>query len=186
MDEAMLRADCARCAGLCCVSLAFDRSELFAIDKAAGEECRHLGPDDACGIHDDLAGRGFIGCALYDCRGAGQRVTRELFGGRSWRDDPAIARSMFDAFRAMREVHELLALLVAARRLPLTRRQARRRSGLERALRRDWSAESLQSFERGPLSADVAAFVESLREHLAGVRPARRRLRVLPGDKVPR
>jgi hypothetical protein len=42
MDDALLRAECARCAALCCVTLAFDASDLFAFDKAAGEPCPHF------------------------------------------------------------------------------------------------------------------------------------------------
>jgi hypothetical protein len=36
------------------------------------------------------------------------------FGGRSWRDDPATATQMFDAFAVMRQLHELLWYLHAA------------------------------------------------------------------------
>jgi hypothetical protein len=44
MDDAEFRGDCARCAGLCCVLLAFDRGPLFAFDKPAGIACRHPDP----------------------------------------------------------------------------------------------------------------------------------------------
>ena len=104
MDDASLRADCAHCIGLCCVVLAFDRSALFAFDKPAGTPCRHLGTDDRCGIHAELAARGFAGCAHYDCLGAGQAVTA-MFAGRSWRDDPQTMREMYDAFVRVREAN---------------------------------------------------------------------------------
>ena len=110
MDDASLRADCSACAGLCCVFLAFDRGPLFGFDKAAGEACRNLTEQNRCGIHDLLAANGFAGCARYDCLGAGQRVTA-LFAGLSWRDSPATARVMFEAFRKLRLVHELLLLV---------------------------------------------------------------------------
>jgi hypothetical protein len=111
-----LRPDCSRCAALCCVALAFDRSEHFAFDKPAGRACRHLAVH-ACAIHDELEARGFGGCARYDCAGAGQRVTMEIFGGRSWRDDPALLRPMMDAFAAVRDAHEALRAASAAKNL---------------------------------------------------------------------
>ena len=40
-SRARLRADCARCAGLCCVAPAFAASADFAIDKPAGHACPH-------------------------------------------------------------------------------------------------------------------------------------------------
>jgi uncharacterized protein YjbI with pentapeptide repeats len=112
-----LRADCARCAGLCCVVPAFSRSADFAIDKPAGQPCRHLGPDYRCGIHADLRERGFRGCAVYDCLGAGQQVCQVTFGGQDWAD-PATAGQMHAVFPVMRQLHELLWHLAAALSLP--------------------------------------------------------------------
>ncbi|HZC25622.1 MAG TPA: GAF domain-containing SpoIIE family protein phosphatase, partial [Actinopolymorphaceae bacterium] len=43
-----LRADCSRCAGLCCVAPSFSASADFAIDKAAGRACPHLRTDFRC------------------------------------------------------------------------------------------------------------------------------------------
>ncbi|WP_422734962.1 pentapeptide repeat-containing protein [Micromonospora sp. WMMD558] len=109
-----LRADCSRCVGLCCVAPAFAASADFAIDKPAGRPCPHLGSDSRCGIHAHLRDRGFPGCTVFDCFGAGQRVTRVTFGGRDWRDDAATARAMFDTFAAVRPLHELLWYLTEA------------------------------------------------------------------------
>jgi hypothetical protein len=105
-DDAMLRADCANCIGLCCVLLAFDQGPLFGCDKPAGVACRHLDAADRCAIHAERDARGFAGCALYDCLGAGQAVTA-MFAGRSWRDDPQTMRQMYDAFVRVREVNRL-------------------------------------------------------------------------------
>lgn len=113
-----LRADCARCAGLCCVAPAFSASADFAMDKPAGQACPHLGPRFRCSIHDQLRQRGFPGCTVYDCFGAGQRVTQVTFGGRDWRQQPQLARPMFAAFTVMRQLHELLWYLRAALLLP--------------------------------------------------------------------
>jgi uncharacterized protein YjbI with pentapeptide repeats len=117
-----LRADCARCAGLCCVAPAFARSSDFAIDKPAGRPCPNLGDDFRCGIHERLETRGFKGCTVFDCFGAGQRVTQETFGGRDWRSEPAIAGPMFAALPIMRQLHELLWYTMEALRLPAARR----------------------------------------------------------------
>jgi uncharacterized protein YjbI with pentapeptide repeats len=110
----MLRADCGRCFGLCCVAPAFTASADFAIDKPAGRPCPHLQPDFRCGIHHDLRGQGFRGCAVYDCFGAGQQVSQVTFGGRDWRRDPRAATQMYAVFPVMRQLHELLWYLAAA------------------------------------------------------------------------
>jgi hypothetical protein len=113
--------DCARCFGLCCVAPAFSASEDFAIDKAAGQACPNLRADFRCAIHTTLPERGFGGCAVYDCFGAGQKVAQETFGGRDWRQDPGRAPQMFAAFMVMRQLHELLWLLAGATELEAAR-----------------------------------------------------------------
>lgn len=117
-----LRADCGRCAALCCVAPAFRASADFAIDKAAGVACPNLRGDRRCGIHAHLRERGFAGCAAYDCFGAGQRVTAIAAG--------AGAERTFALLAVTRRLHELLWYLAeaAARDIP-----AGIRSGLERA-----------------------------------------------------
>jgi len=102
-----LAADCARCAGLCCVVPAFTRSADFAISKPAGQPCPNLGPDSRCAIHARLRDRGFGGCAAYDCFGAGQQTVQVTFGGRDWRSSPGLAAEMFAAFGVMRQLNEL-------------------------------------------------------------------------------
>ena len=109
-----LTADCSRCVGLCCVLPAFAASADFAIDKPAGVPCVHLRGDDRCGVHDQLRDRGFPGCVVFDCFGAGQRVTQDVFPGASWRGDPATAAAMSAVFPVMRQLTELLWYLVEA------------------------------------------------------------------------
>lgn len=116
--RAHLRADCSRCVGLCCVAPAFAASADFAIDKAAGVACPHLRPDDRCGIHAELRDRGFPGCVVFDCFGAGQQVTQRTFGGRSWRESPDVASAMFAVLPVMRQLHEILWHLAEAASLP--------------------------------------------------------------------
>jgi Pentapeptide repeats (8 copies) len=128
-----LRADCARCAGLCCVAPGFARSADFAIDKPAGRACPHLGADFRCGIHDRLRERGFAGCAVFDCFGAGQRVTQETFGGRDWRSTPGIAGTMFATLPVVRQLHEILWYVSQALTLPAARAlHGRLRAALDR------------------------------------------------------
>lgn len=103
-----MRADCSRCAGLCCVALAFRASTEFAADKAAGVPCPHLVGDRLCDIHDRLRSSGYRGCAAFDCFGAGQHVTQVTFPGRRWRDDPDGAGTIFAVFDVMRRLKELL------------------------------------------------------------------------------
>ncbi|WEH38117.1 pentapeptide repeat-containing protein [Streptomyces sp. AM 2-1-1] len=113
-----LRADCAACFGLCCVALTLVASADFAADKEAGEPCSHLREDFRCGIHRRLRPAGFPGCTVYDCFGAGQRVSQGVYAGQDWRSRPESADEMFRVFRVMRQLHEILAHLTEALTLP--------------------------------------------------------------------
>lgn len=106
-----LGADCANCFGLCCVALAFARSADFPFDKDAGDPCTNLDEADGCRIHPHLRERGFSGCTVFDCSGAGQKVSQHTFAGRSWRDDAETQRSMFATFPIVRRLHDLLRYL---------------------------------------------------------------------------
>jgi uncharacterized protein YjbI with pentapeptide repeats len=113
MDE--LKGDCANCFGLCCVALPFAKSADFAATKDAGTPCRNLLADHRCGIHDQLRQKGYPGCTVYDCFGAGQRVSQTVFGGNDWRTGER--QKMFAVFPVVRQLHELLWYLAEARRL---------------------------------------------------------------------
>lgn len=112
--RAHLTADCSRCEGLCCVAPAFGRSADFAIDKPAGVPCPHLESEFRCEIHSSLRDRGFPGCEVFDCFGAGQQIVQGTFGGASWRSDPSLAGPMFAVLPVMRQLHELLWYLAEA------------------------------------------------------------------------
>lgn len=109
-----LRPDCDACCGLCCVAPAFDATQGFGFDKPAHTPCINLQSDFRCAIHDHLEDHGFPGCVAFDCYGAGQRVTREMFKGAAWNDSTETAKNMFQAFTRLCVLHELMALLAIA------------------------------------------------------------------------
>ncbi len=92
------------------MALTFSRSADFAIDKPAGEACPNLSTDFRCGIHSRLRSKGFPGCTVYDCFGAGQEISRRA--GTSWREQPG--QAMFAALPILRQLHELLWYLTEA------------------------------------------------------------------------
>lgn len=156
-DREDLRADCANCFGLCCVALPFARSADFAADKAAGQACSHLRSDFRCGIHERLRDRGYPGCTVFDCFGAGQKVSQVTFGGIDWRRAPESARSMVEVFPVMRQLHELLRYVTEALDLAAARPVHKE---LRRALARIegltlGSAESITALDVNALRGEV-------------------------------
>ncbi|MFI9235924.1 pentapeptide repeat-containing protein [Streptomyces sp. NPDC053079] len=144
--------DCGNCFGLCCVALPFAASADFAVNKNAGKPCTNLQSDFRCGIHTRLRKSGFRGCTVYDCFGAGQKVSQVTFGGRDWRQAPETAQQMFDVFPVVRQLHELLWYLSEALTLPAARPVHK---DLRRALD---ETERLTLLDAGPLAdVDVAA-----------------------------
>ncbi|MFF4103174.1 pentapeptide repeat-containing protein [Streptomyces sp. NPDC001903] len=114
----VLQADCSNCFALCCVALPFAKSNDFAVNKAAGTPCKNLRQDFRCGIHTRLRDKGFQGCTVFDCFGAGQQVSQVTFGGRDWRTHPGTARAMYEVFPVLRQLHELLFYVTEALTLP--------------------------------------------------------------------
>lgn len=123
MQTDWLTEDCSQCAALCCLAHAIDKSPLFAMDKPAGIGCPNLSTTASCKIHDALSDKGFQGCINYTCHGAGQRVTQEIFQGKSWQSDPSLTLPMINAFLTLRRVHELVLMLQSALKLPLSAEQ---------------------------------------------------------------
>ena len=113
-DRSALRPDCASCYALCCTAFGFTKSADFAVDKAAGTPCRNLATDFSCTIHESLRPRGFSGCTVFDCFGAGQTVSQGYFPGENWHSHPERAQEMFGAFASVRQLHEMLWYLVEA------------------------------------------------------------------------
>jgi hypothetical protein len=55
---------------------------------------------------------------VFDCFGAGQQLVQVTFGGRTWREDTALAAAQFAALPVMRQLHEILWYLTEALTLP--------------------------------------------------------------------
>ncbi|KQM16457.1 hypothetical protein ASF83_11595 [Plantibacter sp. Leaf171] len=113
-DRSALRANCADCFALCCTAFGFQRSADFPIDKPAGTPCQNLADDFSCTIHESLRPRGFRGCTVFDCFGAGQLVSQELYNGTSWRERPDTSAEMFRTFGVVRQLQEMRWYLVEA------------------------------------------------------------------------
>ncbi|MEU4262820.1 pentapeptide repeat-containing protein [Streptomyces sp. NPDC025273] len=185
-EPASLRADCANCFGLCCVALTLTASADFAIDKDAGDPCRNLQDDFRCGIHTRLRPEGFSGCTVYDCFGAGQKVSQETYGGRDWRRAPGTAQQMFQVFPVMRQLHELLRYLTEALALPAAEplhtdlRSAR--DTTERLTR--GTAEDLAALDVSEHRDRVAALLGRTSELVRATVPRRRKRGHRGGDLV--
>tara|TARA_R110002110_G_scaffold106608_7_gene267186 strand:- start:21 stop:569 length:549 start_codon:yes stop_codon:yes gene_type:complete len=165
MAAISLQSDCAHCAALCCVTFEFEVSDDFAIGKPAETVCPNLDECGQCKVHDKLEDLGFRGCAVFECYGAGQRVTQEIFGGRSWQDDPTLVQPMSRRFRQVRRLHELLMLLEAAAALSLAQ--------ADETLRRSWAERVDAMVSDGPsdeaieeMGRDVHSFLRSLQRYV--------------------
>ncbi|MGN7478757.1 pentapeptide repeat-containing protein [Solibacillus silvestris] len=109
-----LTADCSKCFGLCCTALHIAASSDFPINKRAGTACMNLRPDYSCKIHSQLRDKGFKGCTVFDCLGAGQAVSQVTFKGQSWRENSDSGKKMFQVFPIMEQIHEMVAYAAEA------------------------------------------------------------------------
>jgi uncharacterized protein YjbI with pentapeptide repeats len=176
-NRADLRADCANCFGLCCVALPFARSADFAVDKPAGQPCANLRGDFRCGIHTRLRDQGYRGCTVFDCFGAGQKVSQVTFGGVDWRRAPETARSMFAVFPVMRQLQELLHHITEALALAPARpvhKELREALARVDALSRG-SAESVAALDVNALRGEVNPLLLRAGELVRARVPGRRR-----------
>ncbi|SDG26372.1 pentapeptide repeat-containing protein [Klenkia brasiliensis] len=174
-----LQADCGRCAALCCVLPSFSRGADFALDKPAGTACPNLREDDRCGIHPVLRERGFPGCTVYDCFGAGQQVTQHVWPGLD-RGDRAVLHQVGTVFPVVRALQELRWLVRAARALDLPADLAGELAAADDALARRVAAgfEELREVPVGAVRAEVNALLTAAGEH---ARRGVRRPRLLRG-----
>jgi len=109
-----LKADCEKCFGLCCTALNLIASSDFAMNKSAGKPCPNLQSDFRCQIHSKLREKGFKGCTVYDCLGAGQMVSQVTFNGQDWRENSKVADKMFRVFPIMEQLYEMIAFMTEA------------------------------------------------------------------------
>ncbi|MFE5393579.1 pentapeptide repeat-containing protein [Streptomyces sp. NPDC056568] len=149
-----LRADCGDCFGLCCVALPFSRSSDFPVDKSAGTPCGNLQEDFRCGIHERLRDEGYGGCTVFDCFGAGQKVSQITFKGVSWREEPDSARTMYEVFPVVHRLQELLKYTAQALDLPSA-------GPVHRDLRRAY--ERIDALTRDTAQTLLAVDVDALR-----------------------
>ena len=166
---ASLRADCERCAGLCCVADAFYAVQGFGFDKPAHTACSHLTVENRCSIHAERAVLGFAACAGFDCHGAGQRVTRELGVDAGWRNSPETAARVFAAYRAYLSLHRLMAMLAiaeAAAPARLAARSRQKRAELEELLGTEEARRG--TIDIASLQRAVMALVRDARAAIAG------------------
>lgn len=109
-----LKIDCPNCCGICCAALYYAKSEGFPSDKPAGQPCGMLSEDFSCSIHEKLASCNLKGCMAYDCLGAGQKVTQNIYKGKDWRSTPQIKDQMFQVFLIVYQLHQMLWYLTEA------------------------------------------------------------------------
>ena len=166
---------------------AFSRSADFAIDKPAGVPCPNLDRDFRCGIHASLRDRGFPGCAVFDCFGAGQHVVQVTFGGADWRTTPELAAPMFALLPVVRQLHELLWYLAEAVELASGRlRDDGRRLQEEISALTQRSADQLSRLDVADPSARVGALLDRVsalvRRRVPDRAPDRRRADLAGAD----
>lgn len=109
-----LKSDCESCSGLCCVALFCSRSDGFPADKEGGKPCQNLQKDFRCRIHAQLSEKKMRGCLAYDCFGAGQKVTREIYPNGSWSEKPSVASEEFQVFVHIFQLHQIEWYLLEA------------------------------------------------------------------------
>ncbi|MEQ1508018.1 MAG: pentapeptide repeat-containing protein [Myxococcota bacterium] len=163
IDRPDLRADCASCTGLCCIGPAFSASSEFAIDKPAGTACPHLA-SARCTIHDQLRERGFSGCDVYDCFGAGQKVS------------PLPPRTRYRAFGVVRQLHELRWSLAEALAHPAgaPSQDALAALDVEVAAAADADPDGLAAVDVDGLRRRVGALLAEVSDRARGPGPDRR------------
>ena len=174
-DMSALVADCAACAGLCCVAPGFDAGDDFAFSKRALAPCRHLGSDNLCRIHETLEDQGFPGCARFDCKGAGPYVLTHVFPRKNWRTDRETLEAMADAYRRMRAICDMIELFRVAESLPLSNDQETARRDMLNRLLPDpaWTADELAQPEVNGLLAQARAVLSSFRDAALHHQPLR-------------
>ncbi|GLC88818.1 pentapeptide repeat-containing protein [Lysinibacillus piscis] len=171
-----LQADCQQCFGLCCTALTITASSDFALNKPAGTPCPNLQIDFRCQIHHQLRDKGFKGCTVFDCLGAGQKISQQTFHGQDWRQHPEIADTMFRAFPIMEQLFEMIAYVAEALayKLPpqLTKKLQAQLATLQNATELD--ADELEKLDivsyRQPVNALLSEASQQIRQSQSNFR----------------
>lgn len=103
-------SDCSKCFALCCVALPYNKSADFPCDKPSGVPCHNLNSNYLCNIHNDLKEKGFNGCVTFECFGAGQHVSQNIFNNTSWKNNE-IKEDMFNVFPIVHQINEMIYYL---------------------------------------------------------------------------
>lgn len=102
-----LKIDCKNCSGLCCVALYCAKTDGFPENKNAGIPCKHLNSNFQCEIHSKLVDMNMKGCLAYDCFGAGQKVTQDLFPNTPWKSNQEKSKIIFEVFLRVFQLHQM-------------------------------------------------------------------------------
>lgn len=107
---------------------------------------------------------------MFDCFGAGQYVSRTLFGGTSWRERPDTSAAMFGTFAVARQLHEMLWYLVEAAERTTASEHDEQVKQLRGDIRQtlDGDASSVLAFDVERLRADVRHLLIEVSEEVRG------------------
>lgn len=105
--QSKLKIDCDKCSGLCCVALFCAKTDGFPENKNAGVPCKYLNSNFKCDIHSSLFEMKMKGCLAYDCFGAGQKVTQDLFPNFTWQSNQEKSKIIFEAFLRVFQLHQI-------------------------------------------------------------------------------
>jgi len=111
-DELSIK--CEKCSGLCCTALYFAKTEGFPENKPSGKPCKNLMENFRCSIHEDLISSKMKGCLAYDCFGAGQKVTQNIYRQETFRTLPKLADQIFEVYLIVFRLHQMLWYLIEA------------------------------------------------------------------------
>jgi len=112
--ESALRIDCDKCSGICCVALYCMKTDGFPENKEAGVPCKHLMRNFHCDMYSDLADKNMKGCLVYDCFGAGQKVTQSCYPDEDWQKNSEKTNEIFQVFLIVFQLHQMAWYLLEA------------------------------------------------------------------------
>lgn len=116
-----MRIRCDMCSGLCCVALYFSKLDGFPEHKKEGVACSHLQDNFLCNIHACLTQRKLTGCLRYDCFGAGQLVTKNIYSSYTWKETKN-PKEIFEVFQVVYQLQEIVWYLSEASMLSIETR----------------------------------------------------------------